>query len=184
MPRARPHRRAARRGRGLAVAPALGGLGVGPAGAWRPVRRHGVVAALRGVRRARPAGPAAGGRAGAARRAAPHPRPGCATARRGGGAGRDAGRDVGGEGGRRGSPSPPARPLRALAARLPGPCHDDAPRPRGPAIPALGVRRFDPVAGDPARLAAGVSRLVGDGYAVTLCAATGAGADAAERHPW
>ena len=41
---------------------------------------------------------------------------------------------------------------------------------------ALTVRRFDPVAGDPARLAAGVSGLVGQGYSVTLCAATVAGA--------
>ena len=48
--------------------------------------------------------------------------------------------------------------------------------PEGPSRSALTVRRFDPVAGDPARLAAGVTRLVGDGYSVTLCAATGAGA--------
>ncbi len=38
------------------------------------------------------------------------------------------------------------------------------------------MRRFDPVAGDPARLAAGVTGLVGQGYSVTLCAATAAGA--------
>ncbi len=50
------------------------------------------------------------------------------------------------------------------------------PVPEGPSIAALTVRRFDPVAGDPARLAGGVTRLVGDGYAVTLCAATGSGA--------
>ncbi len=48
--------------------------------------------------------------------------------------------------------------------------------PEGPSTSALTVRRFDPVAGDPARLAAGVTRLVGEGYSVTLCAATGAGA--------
>ncbi len=48
--------------------------------------------------------------------------------------------------------------------------------PEGPSVTALTVRRFDPVAGDPARLAAGVTRLVGEGYAVTLCAATGPGA--------
>ncbi len=50
------------------------------------------------------------------------------------------------------------------------------PVPEGPSVTALTVRRFDPVAGDPARLAAGVTRLVGEGYAVTLCAATGSGA--------
>jgi transcription-repair coupling factor (superfamily II helicase) len=50
------------------------------------------------------------------------------------------------------------------------------PVPEGPSVPALTVRRFDPVAGDPSRLAGAVSRLVGDGYSVTLCAATGPGA--------
>ena len=38
------------------------------------------------------------------------------------------------------------------------------------------VRGFSPVAGDPARLAGQVTQLVGDGYAVTLCAATTGGA--------
>ena len=50
------------------------------------------------------------------------------------------------------------------------------PVPEGPSVAALAVRHFDPVAGDPARLAAGVTRLVGEGYAVTLCAATAPGA--------
>ncbi|HSZ36912.1 MAG TPA: transcription-repair coupling factor, partial [Acidimicrobiales bacterium] len=50
------------------------------------------------------------------------------------------------------------------------------PVPEGPATPALRVGRFDSVAGDPARLAGGVTRLVGEGYSVTLCAATGPGA--------
>ena len=50
------------------------------------------------------------------------------------------------------------------------------PVPEGPDTAALTVRRFDPVAGDPARLAAGVTGLVGQGYVVTLCAATPAGA--------
>ncbi len=50
------------------------------------------------------------------------------------------------------------------------------PVPEGPSVAALAVRRFDPVAGDPARLAAGVTRLLSEGYAVTLCAATGPGA--------
>ena len=46
------------------------------------------------------------------------------------------------------------------------------PVPEGPGVPALGVRRFEPVAGDPTRLASAVTRLVGEGYTVTLCAAT------------
>ncbi len=50
------------------------------------------------------------------------------------------------------------------------------PVPEGPSVTALTVRRFDPVAGDPARLAAGVTRLVSEGYVVTLCAATRPGA--------
>lgn len=50
------------------------------------------------------------------------------------------------------------------------------PVAEGPSTPALTVRRFDSVAGDPARLASGVGRLTGEGYAVTLCAATEAGA--------
>jgi transcription-repair coupling factor (superfamily II helicase) len=48
--------------------------------------------------------------------------------------------------------------------------------PEGPSTAALAVGRFEQVAGDPARLAGGVSRLVGEGYTVTLCAATPAGA--------
>jgi transcription-repair coupling factor (superfamily II helicase) len=48
--------------------------------------------------------------------------------------------------------------------------------PEGPGTPAVTVRGFNPVAGDPGRLTAQVSQLVGDGYAVTLCAATTAGA--------
>jgi transcription-repair coupling factor (superfamily II helicase) len=48
--------------------------------------------------------------------------------------------------------------------------------PEGPATPAMTVRGFSPVAGDPARLAGQVTQLVGDGYAVTLCAATTGGA--------
>ncbi len=47
--------------------------------------------------------------------------------------------------------------------------------PEGPSVPSVVVRRFDPVAGDAARLSEGVTRLVGDGYAVTLCAATAHG---------
>ena len=47
--------------------------------------------------------------------------------------------------------------------------------PEGPSTAALAVGRFEPVAGDPARLAGGVTRLVGQGYSVTLCAATPAG---------
>ena len=47
--------------------------------------------------------------------------------------------------------------------------------PEGPSIDSLAVGRFEQVAGDPSRLAAGVSGLVGEGYSVTLCAATVAG---------
>ena len=50
------------------------------------------------------------------------------------------------------------------------------PVPEGPSTATVAVGRFDPVAGDPSRLAGGVTRLVGEGYAVTLCAATGPGA--------
>jgi transcription-repair coupling factor (superfamily II helicase) len=50
------------------------------------------------------------------------------------------------------------------------------PVPEGPSTATLAVGRFDPVAGDPSRLAGGVTRLVGEGYAVTLCAATSPGA--------
>jgi transcription-repair coupling factor (superfamily II helicase) len=48
--------------------------------------------------------------------------------------------------------------------------------PEGPATAAMSVRGFNPVAGDPERLAGQVSELVGGRYAVTLCAATAAGA--------
>ena len=48
--------------------------------------------------------------------------------------------------------------------------------PDGPATPALTVRGLGTVAGDAARLAGQVTQLVGDGYAVTLCAATTGGA--------
>ena len=57
------------------------------------------------------------------------------------------------------------------------------PVPEGPSTAALTVRRFDPVAGDPARLAAGVTGLVGQGYSVTLCAATAPGAARLSRRP-
>jgi transcription-repair coupling factor (superfamily II helicase) len=50
------------------------------------------------------------------------------------------------------------------------------PVPEGPSTAALRVGRFDPVAGDPARLAGGVTRLLAEGYTVTLCAATIPGA--------
>jgi transcription-repair coupling factor (superfamily II helicase) len=44
--------------------------------------------------------------------------------------------------------------------------------PEGPSTASLAVGRFEQVAGDPARLAGGVSRLVDEGYTVTLCAET------------
>ena len=47
--------------------------------------------------------------------------------------------------------------------------------PEGPGTPTVTVRGFTPVAGDPSRLAGEVVRLVGAGYAVTLCAATAGG---------
>jgi transcription-repair coupling factor (superfamily II helicase) len=46
----------------------------------------------------------------------------------------------------------------------------------GPATPAVTVRGFDPVAGDPSRLASQVTGLVDGGYSVTLCSPTDAGA--------
>jgi transcription-repair coupling factor (superfamily II helicase) len=46
----------------------------------------------------------------------------------------------------------------------------------GPATPAVTVRGFDPVAGDPSRLASQVTALVDGGYSVTLCSPTDAGA--------
>jgi transcription-repair coupling factor (superfamily II helicase) len=48
--------------------------------------------------------------------------------------------------------------------------------PDGPTTPALTVRSFPPVTGDQALLAQQVTKLVSDGYAVTLCAATTASA--------
>ncbi|HEX3947995.1 MAG TPA: DEAD/DEAH box helicase, partial [Acidimicrobiales bacterium] len=46
----------------------------------------------------------------------------------------------------------------------------------GPSTPAVTVRGFDPVAGDPDRLARQVTGLVDAGYSVTLCSATAGGA--------
>ncbi|HEY1732995.1 MAG TPA: CarD family transcriptional regulator, partial [Acidimicrobiales bacterium] len=46
----------------------------------------------------------------------------------------------------------------------------------GPATPGVTVRGFDPVAGDPSRLASQVTGLVDGGYSVTLCSPTDAGA--------
>jgi transcription-repair coupling factor (superfamily II helicase) len=49
--------------------------------------------------------------------------------------------------------------------------------PDSPSTPAMTVRNFNPVVGDPARLAGQIAQLVGDGYSVTLCAATIPGAE-------
>ncbi len=49
--------------------------------------------------------------------------------------------------------------------------------PDGPSTPAMTVRGFNPVVGDPARLAGQIGQLVGDGFSVTLCAATAPGAE-------
>jgi transcription-repair coupling factor (superfamily II helicase) len=67
-------------------------------------------------------------------------------------------------------------PFERLLRDCPAPVTTMPAVPEGPTVPALGVQRFDPVAGDPVRLAAGVTRLVGEGFAVTLCASTGVGA--------
>ena len=48
--------------------------------------------------------------------------------------------------------------------------------PEGPHAPAVTVGGLEPVAGDPGRLAAQVTRLVGEGYSVTLCSTTPGGA--------
>ena len=78
------------------VAPrAVGPRAVGAAGRGPDVRRHGVVAAVAGRRRAPPRRPARRRRPGGAGRAPAHARPGRRHPRRGGRPGRDAGQDVG-----------------------------------------------------------------------------------------
>ncbi len=67
-------------------------------------------------------------------------------------------------------------PFERLLTGCPAPVTSLPPVPEGPSTPTITVRRFEPVAGDPSRLATGVSRLVGEGYRVTLCAATAPGA--------
>ena len=67
-------------------------------------------------------------------------------------------------------------PFERLLVECPAPVTSLPPVPEGPGTPTMTVRRFEPVAGDPSRLAAGVSRLVGEAYQVALCAATGPGA--------
>ena len=182
LPRARRHPGAAARRAPPGDAPALGRGGVGAPGRGRAVRRHGVMAALPRRRRSACCPTCCRREPGRPGRAPPHPRPRRAAARRGGRAGRDAWR-------------PPGAPKRATrrasrACTCPSSgCSSESPAgvtalppvPEGPDTAALTVRRFDPVAGDPARLAAGVTGLVGQGYAVTLCAATRAGAATALR---
>ena len=78
--------------------------------------------------------------------------------------------------GRGGEPSLACTCPSTAAARQPCRRGVAAAGPRGPGRRRLtvgGSRRWP---GDPDRLAAAVSRLVGEGYAVTLCAATAAGA--------
>ena len=131
LPRAGRHARPAGGGGVARRAASLGGVGVGPAGGRRAVRRHGVVAALPGARRAPPARPAPARRPGGPGRAPADPRPRGAAARRGGRAGRDARRHLGGQGGG-GGQLPPAPPsLRPVAARLPGRRRGPAAGPRG-----------------------------------------------------
>ena len=71
--------------------------------------------------------------------------------------GRDAGRHVGGQGGRGGRLPAPARPLRAALARLPGPGHHDAGRPRRPGGPCARGAALRPGGGGP-----GAARRRGD----------------------
>ena len=96
-------------------AASLGRVDLGEPGRGRPVRRHGVLAALPGRRGPRPARSPRGREPGRAGGTAPHPRPCRAAARRGGGSGRDAGGDLGSAGGRGGGLPAPARALRASA---------------------------------------------------------------------
>jgi transcription-repair coupling factor (superfamily II helicase) len=94
------------------------------------------------------------GLAGGARRAPTHPGPGGPAPRRRGGVGRDAGLTWGAEDeGRPGlPPTPPA--LRAAACRTSKAGVLALPSAGRAGTPAMTVRGFTPVAGDPARLAA------------------------------
>ena len=67
-------------------------------------------------------------------------------------------------------------PFERLLKECPAPVTSLPPVPEGPSTPTITVRRFESVAGDASRLAQGVTRLVGEGYQVALCAATGPGA--------
>jgi transcription-repair coupling factor (superfamily II helicase) len=67
-------------------------------------------------------------------------------------------------------------PFERLLNECPAPVTSLPPVPEGPSTPTITVRRFESVAGDASRLANGVSRLVGEGYHVVLCAATAPGA--------
>ncbi len=175
-------RDAAARARGAAT---LGRVGVGAPGRGRAVRRHGVVAPVPRRHGARPARPAAGRE----RRSCWWSRAGSGTAASSCSTRRPRWprrwRRPGGR--RRAEEESFPRlhvPFERLLQRERRPASPRCrPCPRAPTTAALTVRRFDPVAGDPARLAAGVTGLVGQGYAVTLCAATRAGGGAALRGP-
>ncbi len=67
-------------------------------------------------------------------------------------------------------------PFSRLLAESSAPLLSVVPVAEGPATPAITVRGFDPVAGDPGRLAGQVTGLVDAGYSVTLCSPTDAGA--------
>ncbi len=67
-------------------------------------------------------------------------------------------------------------PFDRLLARSPAGVLSLPTVPEGPSTTAMTVRRFNPVAGDPARLATQVQELVAQAYSVTLCAATELGA--------
>ena len=126
--------------------------------------------------------PAAAGRAG---RAAPGPGSGGRAGRRGGRAGRHAGHHVGRHAGGRVGRRPEGAgerfprlylPFDRLLAESSAPVLSLVSVAEGPATPAVTVRGFDPVAGDPSRLASQVTGLVDGGYSVTLCSPTDAGA--------
>ncbi len=67
-------------------------------------------------------------------------------------------------------------PFDRLLAESSAPVLSLVPVAEGPATPAVTVRGFDSVAGDPSRLASQVTGLVDGGYSVTLCSPTDAGA--------
>ncbi|HLN16996.1 MAG TPA: transcription-repair coupling factor [Acidimicrobiales bacterium] len=68
------------------------------------------------------------------------------------------------------------QPFARLLAECPAAVLSLTPTPEGPDAPSVRVGGLQPVAGDAARLARQVVELTGEGYSVTLCAGTEAGA--------